>query len=73
MAKWEIDEEDIINYSPNGDDIDTFSQKVKQTFEKLYLTLNNKFQPITVGKDADKPLTGNESYDLYFAEDTFIA
>ena len=34
MADWTITRP--IDYSPNGDDVDSFSQKVKYTLEQIY-------------------------------------
>lgn len=39
MANWEIPSDQIIDYSPNGDDIDSFSQKVKWCLEAIFDTL----------------------------------
>ena len=39
MANWTQDAGDIIDYSPNGDDIDTFSQKVKRSMEHIFTLL----------------------------------
>ena len=36
MANWKLDEGNVIDYSPTGDDIDLFSQKVKRCIEHLY-------------------------------------
>ena len=36
MADYEINAEDIIDYSPNGDDIDSFSQKTKRSIERIF-------------------------------------
>ena len=38
MAEWEV--KNVIDYSPNGDDIDTFSQKVKAEEEVIYERMN---------------------------------
>ena len=38
MADWEV--KNVIDYSPNGDDIDAFSQKVKAEEEVIYERLN---------------------------------
>ena len=40
MANWTQDAGDIIDYSPNGDDIDLFSQKVKRSVEHIFTLLN---------------------------------
>ena len=40
MANWNQDSGDIIDYSPNGDDIDLFSQKVKRSMEHIFTLLN---------------------------------
>ena len=37
MAEWEITQ--AIDYNPNGDDVDSFSQKVKYTLEQIYICL----------------------------------
>lgn len=133
MADWLITRP--IDYSPSGDDVDSFSQKVKYTLEQIYECLQilrgNGAQAgltgaatpfeiridtttgyiymrnadntdwillgevgehfgltpekisavrnggglgkISCGRDIDKPLTGNESRDIYLAEDTSIA
>lgn len=133
MADWTITRP--IDYSPNGDDVDSFSQKVKYTLEQIYECLQvlrtngaqaglggvatpyeiridtttgyiyirnadntqwlllgevgNYFGitpetisgvrnggglgKISCGKDSDKPTVGNESHDIYFAEDSSIA
>lgn len=132
MADWTITRP--IDYSPNGDDVDSFSQKVKYTLEQIYeclqvLRMNGAqagltggatpfeirtdtttgqiyirnadntdwlllgevgehfgitpetisavrngsgFGKLYCGLDDNKPDTGNESHDLYFAEDTSI-
>lgn len=36
MAVWEIPSDQIIDYSANGDDVDSFSQKVKFCIENLF-------------------------------------
>lgn len=36
MADYEINAEDIIDYSPNGDDVDSFSQKTKRSIERIF-------------------------------------
>ena len=133
MADWTITRP--IDYSPNGDDVDSFSQKVKYTLEQIYeclqlLRMNGAQAGLTgtatpfeirtdtttgqiyirnadnsdwlllgevgehfgitpetisavrngsgIGKfscgiDDNKPMTGNESHDIYFAEDTSTA
>ena len=40
MANWTQDAGDIIDYSPNGDDIDLFSQKIKRSMEHIFALLN---------------------------------
>ena len=39
MANWEMDSANVIDYSPNGDDIDRFSLKVKNNFEHIFTLL----------------------------------
>lgn len=39
MAIWTIPEDKVIDYSPNGDDIDSFSQKVKYCLEEIFTSL----------------------------------
>ena len=39
MAIWAIPEDKIIDYSPNGDDVDSFSQKVKFCLEEIFKSL----------------------------------
>ena len=39
MAKWEQESGNVIDYSPNGDDIDLFSQKTKRNFEHIFALL----------------------------------
>lgn len=39
MAIFELPEEWEIDYSPNGDDIDSFSQKVKNSIEAIFVSL----------------------------------
>lgn len=132
MAEWTITRP--IDYAPNGDDVDAFSQKVKYTLEQIYECLqilhsngaqaglegtaspyemrvdtttgnmyirnaNNtdwyllgevgnyfgmtpeKISAVrnggglgkfSCGKDINKPDTGNETRDIYFAEDTSV-
>lgn len=41
MAIWEIPESQIIDYSPNGDDVDSFSQKTKFCLEELFKSLQH--------------------------------
>ena len=38
MSEWK--ESAPIDYSPNGDDIDTFAQKTKGEFSAIYALLN---------------------------------
>lgn len=40
MSEWEINDEDVIDYSPNGDDVKTFSLKVKRNIERIFSLLN---------------------------------
>ncbi len=39
MAIWEIPKDKIVDYSPTGDDIDTFSQKTKYCLEEAFVAL----------------------------------
>ena len=41
MAIWRIPDEYIIDYSPNGDVVKTFSQKVKYCLEEAFTSLND--------------------------------
>lgn len=41
MAIWEIPESQLIDYSPNGDDVDSFSQKVKFCLEEIFKCLQH--------------------------------
>ena len=40
MAIWKIPDNYKIDYSPNGDDVDSFSQKVKYCLEEAFKSLN---------------------------------
>ena len=133
MAIWEIPEDKVIDYSPNGDDVDSFSQKVKYCLEEIFNSLQylhsngaatglpetetNPYeirinttdngiymrngandgwillgyvdtycgitpekihavrngggvQKLQLGLEGNRPTTGNETNDLYFARDT---
>lgn len=41
MAIWKIPDNYKIDYSPNGDDVDAFSQKVKYCLEEAFKSLNS--------------------------------
>lgn len=41
MAVWEIPQNQIIDYSANGDDVDSFSQKVKFCIENIFECLQH--------------------------------
>lgn len=132
MAIWTIPNDQIIDYSPNGDDVDSFSQKVKYCLEAIFECLrhlntngaqagldgeatpyeirvntadgciymrdgdNTKwfvlgevgdnfgitpekiaavrngggFKRLIMGTEAELPMEGNSTFDLYFAQET---
>lgn len=41
MAVWAIPSDQVIDYSPNGDDVDSFSQKVKFCLENIFECLQH--------------------------------
>ena len=63
MAEWEV--KNVIDYSPNGDDIDTFSQKVKAEEETIYERMNRVRK-----NDAGAGVVINDAVPYQFKIDT---
>lgn len=40
MAEWNMTENNVIDYSPTGDDVDSFSQKVDRNLKQLFELVN---------------------------------
>ena len=52
MTAWQIPADKIINYSPTGDDIDSFSEKVKYTLEEIANHLNDVEKGLQIGGES---------------------
>lgn len=62
MAIWAIPNDQVIDYSPNGDDVDSFSQKVKFCIEEIFKSLLYlKTNGATAGLEVD---SGTREYEI---------